>query len=289
MPSPFGWPGARARYAAGILATPGVQHLWGFENDWDPYVGGSLVFWDLSTVFTDEADSADGFMVADPGGELVGPALLIACNASQGSAYNLHGNDSPSNPDHAEYLEFPTAPNWAAGSVECWLTGSDGFHAPAEANPRWFAGDTDATGLPKSHAIGRRLLGSAHGFGASIVARVLQDDLSVVTVEALQILGAYTGPGYVGANQNHCVLTWEDGGDLALYVNGSLMGTAPLGTTWKSADRYRAGDPVTKPRGYVDELALYDVALDAATIAAHHTLGNNCTVPAGRARLWEVV
>lgn len=79
-------------------------------------------------------------------------------------------------------------------------------------------------------------------------------------------------------NWHHIVSVFAASNDRIIYVNGAAEGTHGASVTLPAINRFsigRMGDtsPGSYFNGTVDEVAVYDAALSASTIAAHYTAG----------------
>jgi hypothetical protein len=91
-----------------------------------------------------------------------------------------------------------------------------------------------------------------------------------------------TAPGLVHANEWHqYALVWTDGGTADLYVDGVNRGGVPIGTSWKGGNKVLFGQAsggasglTNAWQGRLDEPAVYNAALSAATIQQHYNTGH---------------
>lgn len=78
----------------------------------------------------------------------------------------------------------------------------------------------------------------------------------------------------------HWVLVIDDPGDTAkLYINGALVSSEVVASTWVGADNFAAGTDFAAPGfdewdGKLDEVAVYEYGLSADQIKAHFDLGS---------------
>jgi PKD repeat protein len=130
--------------------------------------------------------------------------------------------------------------------------------------------------------------GKILGFGSSPTGTSGSYDRHIYMQDNGQLVfGVWTGqentvttPGSYNDGAWHAVVAEQSSAGLALYVDGKLIGTNPdtqaqaysgywkVGgdTTWGSSSSYFAGS--------IDEVAVYDHALSASTIATHYALGS---------------
>jgi hypothetical protein len=111
----------------------------------------------------------------------------------------------------------------------------------------------------------------AFGTGGGAFALGATGDQPFVSQWGNAVVGA---PLTLGA-WTHLAATW-DGTVVALYVNGTKVGDAPMTVDTQAGDFYMGAlpnDPYRILTGAVDEVAVYDRALSAAEIAAIVTAG----------------
>jgi hypothetical protein len=197
------------------------------------------------TTATDSKGTSDGtyqggFTLGQPGAIFGDPDTSVLLNGSTG------------------LVNTPVDPGGAQGTIEFWgyatdLGSRNGFVYTAD----------DGTGTA-SHQIGVRSDGS--------VRLHIYDGTTRI---------ADSAAGLVSTNEWHYyALTWTDGGSAILYVDGVNRGSTAIGTSWKSGNKLLLGGPgsagsglTNRWQGRIDEAALYNSALSAATVQQHYNTG----------------
>ena len=143
-------------------------------------------------------------------------------------------------------------------SIELWFKSTQGIGAGTQ----WWSG----AGL-----VDGEVAGATNDFGVSLRA----DGKVLAGVGTPDVTIASTVGGYNDGNWHHVVFTrTQASGALALYVDGEPAGTATgsTGTLSSPANlnfgRIQAGN--NHLVGSLDEVALYNTALSAATVSAHY-------------------
>jgi PKD repeat protein len=130
--------------------------------------------------------------------------------------------------------------------------------------------------------------GKIIGFGSSQTGQSGSYDRHVYMQDNGQLVfGTYTGqtntittPASYNDGTWHYVVATQSSAGLKLYVDGALIGTNPTTSAqpytgyWKVGGDTTWGSSSAYFNGTIDEAAVYDRALDAATVAQHYALGS---------------
>jgi hypothetical protein len=98
---------------------------------------------------------------------------------------------------------------------------------------------------------------------------------------------AWTGPTISTSTRYHVICTWDNSGNLIMYVNGAPVTTSPSGTGGASATSKNLFVGVAvggggEPTGFViDEVAYYPSVLSANRVGVHYLAGIGLALPAG--------
>ena len=237
-------------YASLILATPGLIDYWRFEGT---YLGALPLTNDVGgqPAFTDATHPGGSHSVFTDHG------IPFFC-WDQGTALNF---------DAGAYLTTPVALNGASGTIECWLRHDDGIAF----------GTTAAGQNPETDPFSHRLEGDS-----LVPATYTWTVIDGSGEQTVTVAG-------VGVGWRYWALTWDQGNQIEAYLDGASAGTAALGTVLTDRAAFVVGPrhpflPYFK--GIIDELAVYDRVLSAATIAAHFAAGTYCPPGGQRARVW---
>jgi hypothetical protein len=155
-------------------------------------------------------------------------------------------------------VHTPFAPKGSAGTVEFW-----GYATAIDRRNAIMYTADDGT-ASYSHQVGVQADGAVRGYVWDGAARIPRSPA-----------------GKVQPNEwHHYALTWQDNDSVRLYLDGQLQGSVPLGTAFTQGDKFligRRGGSASKLtnawQGRLDEVAVYDSALPAATLQAHHDTG----------------
>jgi hypothetical protein len=151
-------------------------------------------------------------------------------------------------------IETSFNPNFPRGTITLWAR-------PDDMNNRNMFGYTDSLLTAYSHTLSVLSTGKIYGY-------IWDGSPHSITSATTIIPGTW----------HHVVLTWNNGVDMKLYVDGKLEGTSPLGGAYSSGDRvffgHNFGDwnygLFNYFKGALDEIAVYNRELSASEIAANY-------------------
>ncbi|MCU1478501.1 MAG: hypothetical protein JWQ64_3194 [Subtercola sp.] len=138
----------------------------------------------------------------------------------------------------------------------------------------WFKTTTNSGG--KIIGFGSSSSGTSGSYDRHVY---MQDDGKVVFGTYTGQLNTVTTPGSFNDGLWHQVVATQSSGGLKLYVDGALMGTNPTTSAQAYTGYWRVGGDTTWGSssaffaGTIDEAAVYDTALPAATVSQHYALG----------------
>jgi hypothetical protein len=153
------------------------------------------------------------------------------------------------------HVSTPFTPTGGAGSIEFW-----GYADALDGrNGAVYTGDDGSRSY--SHQVGVRADGSVRGYMFDGARRIVDSPAGAVA----------TGEWH------HYALVWENGNSVSLYLDGQLQDTEPLSSAWAGGDKVLLGARGGKAsrltrswQGRLDEFAVYNSALPAATVEQHY-------------------
>jgi hypothetical protein len=233
---------------AGMLATIPSVAVAGTYSDGVMSTPGLVSYWRLGEASGTTAADEKG---ANPGTYQAGFQL------GQPGALVDDTDTSASFDGSGAHVSTPFTPTGGAGSIEFWgyadaLDGRNGAVYTRDDGSRSY-----------SHQVGLRSDGSVRGYMFDGARRVLDSPAGAVA----------TGEWH------HYVLVWETGNSVSLYLDGQLQDTEPLGSPWAQGNKFLLGGRGGKAsrltnywQGRLDEFAVYNSALPAATVEEHYEL-----------------
>ena len=219
------------------------------------YGGDPLIYWRLGETAGTTADDAGP---ADNDGTYSGSVTRGLGGAVSGTA-----NTSARFGDGAGVASNAQFNNPSTYTVETWF-------------------NTTTTQGGKLVGFGNQQTGQSGSYDRHLY---MQDDGALV-------FGTYTGqlntvtsaPGFNDGAWHHAVATQSSAG-IRLYVDGTLVGTNPQTSAQDYSGYWRAGGDTTWGSsspwfdGRLDEVAIYNSALTASTVAQHYQIGSGTPAP----------